>query len=358
MASAGKKKALLRRLKKTPGVRNPEALARWIGRKVGGSKEEPKEEAKKHNPFKRFARIGPSIRGRRSVRALKYNCVRKSKYVQTCTGPDGYTFDVRVDPGYKKAYNQQYRAAGNPSWGKLAKGNKMSKKRQKTLGIEMAQLDLPQLAEVQLGLIARGPELRKKSTIQKAIKKLEKFDIHARYSPKKGGSWKLPGDIVIYWDEEDPNEEGWYYRDPAYGRRFKRLLATIPDLEHLLFGVRRKYGKFGRKEGMMQDWNELIEAKGLKRSAIQSSLNKAGIDASYSSREGGHWKLPGGILIYWDAQDPSDEGWAYRIPGEDSGGLDSIRDLKALLQYAKKLGESYNPVPDMFGFEGLWWNHS
>lgn len=33
-----KRKALIKKLKKLPGVRDPEALASWIGRRVGGQR--------------------------------------------------------------------------------------------------------------------------------------------------------------------------------------------------------------------------------------------------------------------------------------------------------------------------------
>ncbi len=37
-AGNAKRKALIKKLKKLPGVRDPEALASWIGRRVGGQR--------------------------------------------------------------------------------------------------------------------------------------------------------------------------------------------------------------------------------------------------------------------------------------------------------------------------------
>lgn len=37
-AGNAKRKALIKKLKKLPGVRDPEALASWIGRRIGGQR--------------------------------------------------------------------------------------------------------------------------------------------------------------------------------------------------------------------------------------------------------------------------------------------------------------------------------
>ncbi len=76
------------------------------------------DERSGHWPFKSKSKLGPSGAkkygpppggGRTVKKQDDWVCKKKGKYVQLCKGPDGQKKIVRIDPGYKKAYNAAYR---------------------------------------------------------------------------------------------------------------------------------------------------------------------------------------------------------------------------------------------------------
>lgn len=77
------------------------------------------DERSQHWPFKSKAKLGPSgakkfgpppMKARSVKKADDWVCKKKGKYVQVCRGPEGQKKIVKIDPGYKKAYNAAYRA--------------------------------------------------------------------------------------------------------------------------------------------------------------------------------------------------------------------------------------------------------
>ena len=68
----------------------------------------------------------------------------------------------------------------------------------------------------------------------------------------------------------------------------------------------------------------------LQKRDIQKALDAAGVDYESFSNDGGGFKGKG-WTIYWDAQDSSDEGWAYRHKG-DSDSIDDKRDLQKVIE--------------------------
>lgn len=81
-------------------------------------------EAAAHNPFKRKRRLGPGPRKGRLTQTREWECTKASAYRQTCRHRSGYTKTVRIDPGYKAAYNAEYRvwrAKRRQNFKKLAK---------------------------------------------------------------------------------------------------------------------------------------------------------------------------------------------------------------------------------------------
>jgi hypothetical protein len=67
-------------------------------------------EAKRHHPFKRKRKLGPGPRKGRLTQSREWDCTKTSPYNQICTHKSGYKKTVRIDKGYKAAYNAEYRA--------------------------------------------------------------------------------------------------------------------------------------------------------------------------------------------------------------------------------------------------------
>ena len=70
------------------------------------------EAGKAHYPFKRKSHLGPGPRSGENDKANHWDCKCKN-YNCTCkgTGPfKGRTRSVFIDPGYKAAYNKEYKA--------------------------------------------------------------------------------------------------------------------------------------------------------------------------------------------------------------------------------------------------------
>jgi hypothetical protein len=78
----------------------------------GGDADQPLDEAAKHHPFKRKAKLGPGPRGGRNKKATRYKFGNKSCKKYVCKGTDkktGSKVTVRIDPSYKREYNREYR---------------------------------------------------------------------------------------------------------------------------------------------------------------------------------------------------------------------------------------------------------
>ena len=74
----------------------------------------------------------------------------------------------------------------------------------------------------------------------------------------------------------------------------------------------------------------LIRLGRLQKRDIKTVLDSAGVKYSEFSHDGGGFEGRG-WTIYWDDQDSSNEGWAYR-KRNDSGELDSTRDVEKVVK--------------------------
>jgi hypothetical protein len=67
-----------------------------------------KKKGSKHYPFKNKGSLGPGPRGGTNKKTGNYKC-KCSDYSCNCKGPDG-NLKINIDRGYKRAYNQAYKA--------------------------------------------------------------------------------------------------------------------------------------------------------------------------------------------------------------------------------------------------------
>jgi hypothetical protein len=72
-------------------------------------------DSKEHNPFRRYKKLGNKSPGGRKGADEKgdWECSKTSKYAQKCVGvgPDteGRIKHIKIDSGYKKKYNHDYK---------------------------------------------------------------------------------------------------------------------------------------------------------------------------------------------------------------------------------------------------------
>jgi hypothetical protein len=63
-----------------------------------------------HNPFKYKSKLGPGPRGGKNSKSDEWTCKKSGKYSQICRHSSGYKKRITIDPGYKSAYNKEYRS--------------------------------------------------------------------------------------------------------------------------------------------------------------------------------------------------------------------------------------------------------
>lgn len=79
---------------------------------------------------------------------------------------------------------------------------------------------------------------------------------------------------------------------------------------------------------------------------INTAIKSSTIPAHMVTADSDSFRLPG-VVIYWDSQDRSNEGWAYRSTSdlcvdtmqwghEESGEIDSADDLAGLIELAEQ----------------------